>query len=211
MTSQPEGQPSLRIYFIRHGETAWSLSGQHTGRSDLSLTKHGQEQASELAPWLAATHFAHVLTSPRLRARQTCDLSALGTAAEIEPALAEWDYGDYEGLRSEDIRKAHPGWNIFQDGCAGGEMPQQISDRADRLIVRLRQLTGNVALFSHGQFGAVFGARWTRLPIIAGQHLLLHPASVSILGDSPRHAHVPVIELWNALPPGRSATFGLTG
>jgi broad specificity phosphatase PhoE len=211
MTSPPEQPAPLRIYFIRHGETAWSLSGQHTGRTDLSLTADGEEQARKLAPWLAATHFAYVLTSPQQRARRTCELAGLGADAEIDLDLTEWDYGEYEGLRSPDIRRVRQNWNVFADGCPGGEMPRQISDRTDRLIARLRGLTGNVALFSHGQFGSVFGARWIGSPVITGQHLMLHAASLSILGDNPSHPDVPVIELWDALPAGRSAAFGLTG
>ena len=148
-----------RLHFIRHGETAWSLSGQHTGRTDIALTAHGEAQARALGPSLRLLQFARVLASPRLRARRTCELAGLGAAAEIEPDLAEWDYGGYEGLRTADIRKARPGWNIFADGCPGGETPQQVSTRADRLIASLAALNGDTALFSHGQFGCVLAAR----------------------------------------------------
>ncbi len=190
----------LRLYLVRHGETAWSLSGQHTGRTDILLTAHGEDEARKLGPCLWGIQFARVLTSPRQRARQTCEFAGLGPAAEIEPDLAEWDYGDYEGQRSEDIRKGRPDWNVFRDGCPRGEMPAQASDRADRLIAHLRALDGNVALFSHGQFGCVLAARWIGLPVLEGQHFALGPASLSILGHEPSHPKVRVIELWNAAP-----------
>ena len=144
--------------------------------------------------------FARVLTSPRQRARRTCELAGFGAAAEIEPDLSEWDYGDYEGRRSRTFARQRPDWNVFRDGCPGGETPAQISDRADRLIARLRSLRGNVALFSHGQFGCVLAARWIGLPVIEGQHFALGPASLSILGYKPSHPKTPVIALWNAAP-----------
>lgn len=186
-----------QLYFIRHGETAWSLSGQHTGRTDIALTAHGEDQARALAPSLQRVQFEHVFTSPRQRARHTCELAGLSSAAEIEPDLAEWDYGEYEGRRSVDIRKERPGWNIFRDGCPGGETPQQITERADRLIARLVALNTNIALFSHGHFGYVLAARWIDSPVLSGQHFLLNPASISILSNNPSHPDVRVIALWN--------------
>ncbi|HUX24295.1 MAG TPA: histidine phosphatase family protein [Burkholderiales bacterium] len=186
------------LYLVRHGETEWSLSGRHTGRTDIALTERGKREARKLARRLRAIQFAHVLTSPRQRAQQTCRLAGLGAAAEIEPDLAEWDYGDYEGQRSADIRKVRAGWNIFRDGCPRGEMPAQVADRADRLIARLRALEGNVALFSHGQFGCVLAARWIGLPPGEAQHFVLGPASLSILGFGFHHPEVAVIALWNA-------------
>ena len=140
--------PALRLYFMRHGETAWSLSGPHTGRSDLPLTPHGEQMARDLAPALAGIRFSFVLTSPRLRARRTCELAGQGGAALAEPDLAEWDYGDCEGLRTVEIRAARPGWDLWRDGCPDGETPAAASDRGDRLIARLQDLQGNVALFS---------------------------------------------------------------
>ena len=187
-----------QLYFIRHGETAWSLSGQHTSRTDIPLTAHGEDQARGLAPSLQRVQFAHVFTSPRQRAQRTCELAGLASAAEIEPDIAEWDYGHYEGLRSVDIRKERPGWNIFTDGCPGGETPQHIADRADRLIAKLVVLTANIALFSHGHFGCVLAARWIGLPIIDAQRFLLNAASFSILSNNPSHPEVRVIALWNA-------------
>jgi broad specificity phosphatase PhoE len=190
----------LQVYFIRHGETAWSLSGQHTGRTDIPLTAHGEGEARGLEPCLREIQFARVLTSPRQRARRTCELAGLGPAAEIDPDLSEWDYGDYEGQRSVDIRKERPDWNVFRDGCPRGETPAQVSDRADRLIAHLHKLEGNVALFSHGQFGCVLAARWIGLTAIEGQHFALGVASLSILGHNSSHPKVPVIALWNAAP-----------
>ena len=187
-----------RIYLVRHGETEWSLTGQHTGRTDIPLTPRGEEAARELGQRLRGIQFARVLASPRQRARRTCELTGLGPAAEIEPDLMEWDYGDYEGRRSADILKGRPDWNLFRDGCPQGETPAQVSGRADRLIARLRALEGDVALFSHGHFGRVLAARWVGLPVSAAQRLLLDTASLSILGYEHNHVESPVIALWNA-------------
>lgn len=187
-----------RIYLIRHGETAWSLTGQHTGRTDLPLTSHGEDEARELAQRLKDLSFSYVITSPLLRARQTCELAGLKATAEIEQDLAEWDYGDYEGQRSVDIRRQHDDWNVFRDGCPAGESPEQVAVRADRLIVHLRTLEGNVALFSHGQFGRVLAARWIGLQLIDAQHFSLDTASLSILDHDPHHPEVAIIDLWNS-------------
>ena len=187
----------LRLYLIRHGETEWSLSGQHTGLTDIALTAHGEDQARALAQRLHEIDFAHVLTSPRLRARQTCELAGQAVAAEIEPDLAEWDYGDYEGQRTVEIREQHPDWNVFRDGCPHGEMPAQVAERADRLIARLRTLEGNIALFLHGQFGRVLAARWIGLPLSGAQHFELATTALSILGHDPHSPEMAVISLWN--------------
>jgi probable phosphoglycerate mutase len=188
----------IRVYLIRHGETEWSLSGRHTGRTDIPLTANGEHQGRMLEQRFRSISFARVLTSPRQRARHTCELAGLGAAAEIEPDLAEWDYGEYEGRRSVDIREERAGWNLFRDGCPHGETPAQVSGRADRLIARLRPLNGNIALFSHGQFGPVVAVRWIGLPLIDAQHFPLGAASLSILDDDPHHGDVAVIALWNA-------------
>lgn len=185
---------------MRHGETDWSVTGRHTGRSDIALTPRGEDEARELAPWLRTIPFTHVLSSPALRARQTCALSGLGAGIEIDPDLAEWDYGDYEGKRSVDIQRERPAWNVWRDGCPHGETPTQVSARADRMLARLLRLDGNVALFSHGQFGSVLAARWIGLPVVEGQHFALGPASLSILGAEPDHPQVPAIVLWNTAP-----------
>jgi probable phosphoglycerate mutase len=183
-----------RIYLIRHGETEWALSGRHTGRTDIPLTARGEEQARMLASRLRGLAFARVLTSPRRRARQTCELAGLGTTAATEPDLAEWDYGDDEGQTSAEILATRPGWNIFLDGCPHGESPAQLSARADRLIARLRAGEGNVALFTHGHFGRALGVRWIGLPVAEAQRFLLGTASLSVLG----HSTEPVIETWNS-------------
>ncbi len=191
-------KPLLRLYLIRHGETEWSLSGQHTGRTDLPLTTHGEDEARQLASRLRHIQFARVLTSPRQRARRTCELAGLGAAAETEPDLAEWDYGDYEGKLTADVRKQRPGWNVFCDGCPGGETPGAVFDRADRLIAYLCTLEGNVALFSHGEFACVLAARWIGLAVVKGQHFSVDAASLGILSFNPSHPEVRVIALWNA-------------
>lgn len=197
-TSMPS---PTRLYLVRHGETEWSHSGRHTGRTDIPLTADGEDEALQLARHLRGIPFAHVLTSPRQRARQTCELVGLASVAEIVPDLAEWDYGDYEGQRSVDIYKKRADWNLFRDGCPHGEMPAQVSGRADRLIAHLRAMEGNVALFSHGHFLCVLAARWIGLPLVEAQHFSLGTASLSILGHDPHHPEVPVIALWNAVAP----------
>jgi probable phosphoglycerate mutase len=193
----------LQIYFIRHGETAWSLSGQHTGRTDLPLTPHGEVMARELATALNGITFSLVLTSPRLRARATCELAGFGGAGvQLEPSLAEWDYGDFEGLRTTEIHALHPAWDIWHDGCPGGETPAGVGERADQLIARLRDLTGNVIAFSHGHFGRVLAARWIGLPVTQGQHFAIAPTSIGILGFEPDHPRRRVISLWNSTASG---------
>jgi probable phosphoglycerate mutase len=188
----------LRLYFIRHGETTWSLTHRHTGRTDIPLTEHGEDEARQLGKRLRGTRFARVLSSRSLRAQRTCALVGLNQDAEIEPDLAEWDYGDYEGRCTVDIRKSRPEWNIFRDGCPGGESPGQVTERADRLIAHLRKLDGKIALFSHGQFGCVLVARWIGLPIVEGPHFVLGTASLSVFGYDPDHPAVPVISMLNA-------------
>ena len=194
------GMPMLqRLYLVRHGETAWSLSGQHTGRTDIPLTEQGEQDARKLAERLHAVRFSRVFTSPLQRARRTCELTGLNEVAEIEPDLAEWDYGDYEGQRPVDIRKGRPDWNLFRDGCPRGESPAQVSERADRLIARLRTLEGNIAIFSHGHFGRVLAARWIGLRVRQAQHFLLSTASLSVLGYGHNLAEKSAIVLWNAI------------
>ena len=187
----------LRLYLIRHGETEWSLSGQHTGRTDLGLTTRGEDEARALEPLLAAVRFDHVLTSPARRAQRTSVLAGIGGAAEIEPDLAEWDYGEYEGRTTPDIRQERPGWNVFRDGSPGGESVEDVTLRADRLITRAASLHGNVALFSSGQFGCGLAARWIGLPVLHAQHLVLGTASVSVLAYNPAHPELRVIAHWN--------------
>lgn len=200
-----------RLHLIRHGETEWSLSGRHTGTTDLPLTEHGAAIARGLKPYLAKTHFALVLTSPRLRARDTCMLAGLGERAQVSADLSEWDYGDYEGRTSGDIHKETPGWEIFRDGCPNGETPAQVAERADRLIAGLLALEGNIALFSHGHFGCVLAVRWIGLASGEGQHFALDPASVSVLGPKPGHPEVAVIASWNTMPLQAESETGAEG
>jgi probable phosphoglycerate mutase len=188
----------LLLYLIRHGETEWSLSGRHTGCTDIPLTARGEDEARQLGLRLRDIVFSHVLTSPRKRARRTYELVGLDKAVKVEPDLAEWNYGDYEGLRSVDIHKDRVDWNLFRDGCPNGETAAQVADRADRLITRLRMLEGIVAIFSHGQFGAVLAARWIGLPVVNAQHFPFGTASLSVFGYDPHHLEVPIIALWNA-------------
>lgn len=188
---------TLRITLVRHGETAWSLSGQHTGRTDLALTPHGEEHARALEPMLGNTQFTRVLTSPARRAQQTCAMAGVQRAAEVEPDLAEWDYGEYEGRTSHDIHRERPGWNVFRDGCPGGETVDAVSRRADRLIARIAAWSGNVALFSSGQFGCSLAMRWIGLPVVHAQHLQFGTASIGILAYSPTHLDLRVIARWN--------------
>ena len=196
----PVPKTLLSLYLFRHGQTEWSLSGRHTGITDIPLTAHGEDEARALLPWVKEIKFSLVLTSPRQRAKRTCELVRLEHEAEIEPYLTEWDYGDYEGKLSSEIRAARPEWNIFRDGCPNGEMPAQVSNRADRLIERLITMSGNVALFSHGHFLPALATRWIELAIEEGQHLPLSTASLSILSFNPTHSEVRVVALWNATP-----------
>jgi probable phosphoglycerate mutase len=187
----------LRLSIVRHGETAWSLTGQHTGRTDLALTATGEAEARALKPLLARVDFSHVLSSPLQRAVQTCALAGFASAVEIEPDLAEWDYGDYEGRISRVIRMAHPGWSCFEDGCPNGESSEQIARRADRLIERLETLHGDVALFTHGHFGCALASRWIGREVADGQHFSLATGSLSVLATKPDHPEIRLISLWN--------------
>ena len=192
-----QGTP-LRIYLIRHGETAWSLSGHYTGRRDIPLTTHGEDTAIALGQRLRSKSFSHVFTSPLVRAQQTCTLAGLNATPEVMPDLTEWDNGDDEGRTSEDILASRPGWSLFRDGSPNGETPAEISDRADRVIDRLRLLSGNVALFCHGHFGRVFAARWLGLPVGNGQQLLFDTASLSVLCCDQDGLYNRAIALWNS-------------
>ena len=184
----------MSAFAIRHGETAWSLSGQHTGTTDIPLTDNGRRLAERMRPVLAKESFSLVLCSPMQRARDTCELAGLGAAAVIEPDLAEWNYGEYEGITTAKIQETRPGWQIFRDGCPGGESPEQVAARADRVIARARAAYGDVALFAHGHVLRVLGARWIGLAAGAGQHLLLDTGTLCVLGD---YRGVPALKVWN--------------
>ncbi len=191
---------ALSVYIVRHGETLWSLSGQHTGRTDLALTRNGRQQALRLMPALEHMVFSQVLTSPMRRARETCDLAGLGEHAQAEADLSEWDYGAYEGRRTVDIRSERAGWDIWRDGCPGGETPEQVAARAGRVISRLMTQAGAVVLFSHGHFARVLAARWVDLGPDGGRHFVLDPATISVLSFEGNDTTRPVVSLWNAAP-----------
>jgi probable phosphoglycerate mutase len=184
------------LYLARHGETAWSLSGQHTGLTDLPLTDRGEANARRLGGRLAGLRFAKVLASPLVRAARTCELAGFGAAAETDRDLVEWDYGEYEGRRTGDIRATRPDWDLFRDGCPGGESPHQVGARADRVIARVRAVRGDVLAFSSGHFLRVLAARWLGLEAVAGRYFLLGTASLSALGYE-HGAREPVIRLWD--------------
>lgn len=185
------------IYLARHGETAWTLTGQHTGLTDLPLTKHGEDNAMRLGDRLTDVAFAKVFTSPLQRARRTCELAGYRAAAEIDNELVEWNYGDYEGRLTSDIRAERPGWQLFRDGCPGGESPSQVQTRADSVIYRVRAVEGNVLVFSSGHFIRVLAARWIGLePSVNSMSFLLSPSSLSAVGYDRDRSH-PVIRLWN--------------
>jgi broad specificity phosphatase PhoE len=188
------------VYLARHGETAWTISHQHTGRTDLPLTPQGEAEARGLGQRLRGLTFAAVLTSPLKRAVRTCELAGFGSAAEIEPDLMEWNYGAYEGRTSADIHAERPDWQLFRDGAPEGESPDQIGARADRVIHRVRAVDGNTLLFSSGHFLRVFTARWLGLEPGAGRYVFLGTASLSALGYEHDHSD-PVIRLWNETSP----------
>ena len=185
-----------QVFLARHGETAWSLSGQHTGNTDLPLTPRGEENARRLGVRLHGQTFARVWTSPLQRAKRTCDLAGFGAVAEIDPDLVEWNYGDYEGLTSAQILAKRPNWQLFRDGCPGGETPVQVAARADRVVGRVRAMAGAVLLFSSGHFLRMLGTRWLGLAPQDGRCFLLGTASLSILGYE-HNAQEAVIRLWN--------------
>ncbi|MGB8685010.1 MAG: histidine phosphatase family protein [Candidatus Binatus sp.] len=184
------------VYLARHGETVWSLSGQHTGLTDLPLTERGERNARRLADRLEGLSFKRVFTSPLQRAVRTCELAGFGAQAEVDRDLVEWNYGEYEGRRTEDIHAERPGWQLFRDGCPGGESPGRVGVRADRVVKRLREIAGSVLIFSSGHFLRVLSARWLGLEPLAGKYLLLSTASLSALGYE-HNLSQPVIQLWN--------------
>ena len=183
-------------YLAMHGESAWSLSGQHTGLTDLLLTERGERNARSLGERLRGLTFAKVFTSPLQRAARTCNLAGFGPVAEVDGDLLEWDYGQYEGRRSAEVLKERPDWQLFRDGCPGGETPQQVGTRADRVVSRVRAVPGDVLLFSSGHFLRVLAARWLGLEAAAGRYFLLSTASLSALGYE-HNLSQPVIRLWD--------------
>jgi broad specificity phosphatase PhoE len=184
------------VYLARHGETAWSLSGQHTGSTDLPLTERGERNARSLRERLKRLTFAAIFTSPLQRAVRTCELAGFGAKVEVDRDQLEWDNGRYEGRLSADIRNERPDWQLFRDGCPGGESPDQVGARADRVVSRLRGIPGDVLLFSSGHFLRVLAARWLGLEAAAGRYFLLSTASLSALGYEHDRSQ-PVIRLWD--------------
>jgi probable phosphoglycerate mutase len=184
------------VYLARHGETAWTVSGQHTGLTDIPLTERGAANARRLGEHLKGLTFAQVSTSPLQRASRTCELAGFGSVAQIDPDLVEWDYGQYEGLTTAEIRTKHPGWEIFRDGCPGGESVADVGVRADRVIKRLRALDVNLLLFSSSHFLRVLGARWLGLEPSAGRYFLLNTAALSTVGYE-HDKNEPVLRTWN--------------
>jgi broad specificity phosphatase PhoE len=184
------------IYLARHGETAWSISGQHTGLTDLPLTERGERNARSLDNRLNGLKFAKVFTSPLQRAARTCELAGFAKAAEVDSDLLEWNYGQYEGRRSVEIHAERPDWQLFRDGCPGGETPDQVGARADRVVNRVRGILGDMLLFSSGHFLRVLAARWLGLEPVAGRFFLLSTASLSALSYE-HNLSQPVIKLWD--------------
>lgn len=184
------------LFVIRHGQTEWSAVGRHTGRTDLPLTEMGQRQGEALAEMIADRHFEMVLTSPLLRARMTCDLAGLGDQAVIEPDLAEWDYGEFDGVTTDEMRQRIPQWSIWTHPPEQGEHLDDLAIRADRVIARARQVEGDVALFGHSHALRVLAARWLRLAAIAGSGFILETGAIGVLGWD---REFPAVVRWNDL------------
>jgi probable phosphoglycerate mutase len=185
------------IFLIRHGETEWSLSGQHTSFTDVPLTAHGQTQARALAPRLKGIAFSEVISSPRQRARETCELAGCAASMRIDSQLQEWNYGEYEGLKLAQILERRPGWDLFRDGCPGGESSEELMARVDPVVAHLRTMHGAVALFSHGHLLRSLAARWLNLPLTHARSLLLGAGSLSLLTFEHDNPAAPAIALWN--------------
>ncbi|MGO4564194.1 histidine phosphatase family protein [Rhizobium sp. 2YAF20] len=190
--------PLPEIYLVRHGETEWTVSGRHTGRSDIPLTRSGEEAARGVADRLQGQSFAAVWSSPSQRARRTCELAGFGPAPEIRDNLAEWDYGAYEGLISKQIHELRPDWQLFRDGCPEGEAAADVGARADAIIAELRKANARILVFSSSHFLRVLGARWLGLPPEGGAHFVLDTTSISVLGYEHNLAE-PVIRRWNQI------------
>lgn len=194
MSDRYKGTLVKEIYLLRHGDTEWTEASKHTGLTDIDLIKSGKKQAKRLGSRLKKIHFDHVLASPLRRVRETAELAGFGKKMKIDSGLLEWDYGDYEGLTSDEIHEDNPGWTIFNGDPPGGETAEQVEKRADDLIERVLRLEGRIALFSSGHFSRALGARWIEFPVSAGQNLVLSTAALSIL--SFEHGY-PTITVWN--------------
>jgi probable phosphoglycerate mutase len=193
--------PANSLWLVRHGETEWSRSGAHTGRTDIPLTPAGETRAADIRRYLARKPFALVLTSPLQRARETCRIAGYGDAAQVEPNLLEWDYGDYEGRTTAQIRERVPEWNIWTKGVVGGETAEQVGERARKVIERACAAAGDVALFAHGHVLRILAACWLGLPPSSGRFFAFGTACLGVLGYEHQ---TRVIERWNLLPEGTS-------
>ena len=189
-----DGSGGVEVWVVRHGETEWSRDGLHTSRTELSLTPVGEDSAKALRRRLAGEHFDLVLTSPRERARRTCELAGFAGEAEVEPGLVEWDYGVYEGRSTAEIRETEPGWSVWTHPMPQGETLDEVAARADAVIDRLQGSDGRALLFSHGHFLRILAARWLCQPAALGKHLVLHTGTVSALGWE---RDVPALQSWN--------------
>ncbi len=192
----PSSNPLPRLFLIRHGDTDWTDSHKHTGLTDIQLNSHGEDRARQLGARLQHENFSRVITSPLVRAERTCELSGFATRAERNADLVEWDYGDYEGLTTDQIKRERPDWELFRDGAPGGESPQQVAARADRFLKSIHPITGDIAVFSSGHFSRMFVARWLGLAPIIARCFYNEPASIGILGFE-HNLSEPVILLWN--------------
>jgi broad specificity phosphatase PhoE len=186
-----------KLYLARHGDTAWTDSHRHTGRTDLPLNECGEAHARQLGERLRGFSFACVFTSPLQRVAKTCELAGFGSVAEVDADLIEWDYGSLEGTVTSDVLRDHPGWELFRDGCPGGESPQDVAARADRFIARVHGITGDVLAFSSGHIIRMIAGRWNGLAPVAGRVFVCRPASVGVLGFEHESRDQPVIRLWN--------------
>ena len=186
-----------RLFLARHGDTPWTVSGQHTGRTDIALTDQGEQNARQLGERLHQNSFAHVFTSPLQRASKTCELAGYGDRAEINADLVEWDYGDFEGKTTKEILQLQPAWQLYRDGCPHGESPDDVAARADRFLARIRQIQGDVLAFSSGHFIRMLAARWLGLSPAMGRFFYCRPASVGVLGYEHDSYDEPIIRAWN--------------
>jgi broad specificity phosphatase PhoE len=186
-----------KLYLARHGDTAWTENGRHTGRTDLPLNEHGEEHARQLGERLHGFSFARVFASPLIRVKKTCELAGFGAAAEIDADLVEWDYGKFDGRTTADILKEWPDWEMFRDGCPGGESADDVAARVDRFIAKVRRINGDVLAFSSGHTLRMIAARWCGLAPVAGRVFFCRPASVGVLGYEHQRADQPILRLWN--------------
>jgi probable phosphoglycerate mutase len=186
-----------QLFLARHGDTAWTDSRKHTGRTDIPLNERGEEHARQMGVRLRGFSFVRVFTSPLQRASKTCELAGFGGVAEVDPDLVEWDYGDLEGLLTSEILKGRPGWELYREGCPGGESPEDIATRADRFIKRVQTMSGLILAFSSGHIIRMIAARWNGLAPAAGRVFFCRPASVGVLGFEHDNRDEPIIRLWN--------------